>query len=62
MGGGVTKAIEIALQAYDSFVANKAGDRFMVLSTTFNNISVISLLSVLLVEVPGENHRSAVNH
>jgi hypothetical protein len=32
---------------------------FMVLNTTFNNISVISWLSVLLVEeagVPGENH------
>jgi hypothetical protein len=34
----------------------------MVFNTTFNNISVISSLSVLLVEetgVPGENHRSA---
>jgi hypothetical protein len=32
---------------------------FMVFNATFNNISVISLLSVLLVEeteVPGENH------
>jgi hypothetical protein len=32
---------------------------FMVFNTTFNNISVISLRSVLLVEeteVPGENH------
>jgi len=31
---------------------------FMVLKTTFNNISIISQLSVLLVEeteVPGEN-------
>jgi hypothetical protein len=37
----------------------------MVFNTTFNNISVISSLSVLLVEetgVPGENHRSAVSH
>jgi hypothetical protein len=33
--------------------------------TTFNNISVISWLSVLLVEetgVPGENHRPAASH
>jgi len=30
--------------------------RFMVLNTTFNNISVISWGSVLLVEEPGENH------
>jgi hypothetical protein len=34
--------------------------RFMVFNATFNNISVISWRSVLLVEesgVPGENHR-----
>ena len=34
----------------------------MVFNVTFNNISVISLQSVLLVEeaeVPGENHRPA---
>jgi hypothetical protein len=33
---------------------------FMVFNATFNNISVISLRSVLLVEgtgIPGENHR-----
>jgi hypothetical protein len=33
--------------------------------TTFNNISAISWLSVLLVEetgVPGENHRHALSH
>jgi len=29
----------------------------MVFNTTFNNISVISCLSVLLVEETGENHR-----
>jgi len=37
----------------------------MVLNTTFNNISVISWWSVLLVEeteVPGENHRSFASH
>ena len=42
---------------------NKAGEYqmawFMVFNTTFNNISVISWQSVLLMEetrVPGENH------
>jgi len=30
--------------------------RVMVLSTTCNNISIISWLSVLLVEETGENH------
>jgi len=39
--------------------------RFMVFNTTFNNISVISRQSVLLVEengIPGEKHRPAANH
>ena len=38
---------------------------FMVLNTTFNNISVISWRSVLLVEetrVPGENHWLVASH
>ena len=37
----------------------------MVFSATFNNISVISWRSVLLVEetgVPGENHRPVASH
>jgi hypothetical protein len=37
----------------------------MVFSTTFNNISVISWQSVLLVQeigVPGENHQPAASH
>jgi hypothetical protein len=37
----------------------------MVLNATFNNISVMSSLSVLLEEetrVPGENHRLAASH
>jgi len=37
----------------------------MVFNATFNNISVISWLSVLLVEetgVPGENHKPAACH
>ena len=37
--------------------------RVMVFNVTFNNISAISWLSVLLVEtgVPGENHKSLTN-
>jgi hypothetical protein len=37
----------------------------MVFNATFNNISMISWQSVLLVEVtgvPGENHRSVARH
>ena len=39
--------------------------RVMVFNATFNNISVISWFSVLLVEetgVPGENHQPAASH
>jgi len=32
----------------------------MMFNATFNNISVISWLSVLLVEETGENHRSSI--
>ena len=38
---------------------------FMVFNATFNNISVISRHSVLLVEetgIPGENHRPVASH
>ena len=38
---------------------------FMVFNATFNNISVISWQSVLLMEetgVPGENHRPVASH
>jgi hypothetical protein len=34
----------------------------MVINATFNNISVISWRSVLLVEETGENHRPAASH
>ena len=37
----------------------------MVFNATFNNISIISWLSVLLVEeikIPGENHQRAASH
>jgi hypothetical protein len=39
--------------------------RFIVFNTTFNNFSVISWMSVLLVEetgVSGENHQPAASH
>ena len=39
--------------------------RFMVFNATFNNISIISWRSVLLVEeteVTRENHRTVVSH
>jgi hypothetical protein len=41
------------------------GGRVMVFNATFNNISVISWRSFLLVQetrVPGENHRSVASH
>jgi hypothetical protein len=34
----------------------------MVFNATFNNISVISWRSILLMEVPGENHIPAASH
>ena len=39
--------------------------RVVVLNGTFNNISVVSWLSVLLVEetgVPGKSYRPVINH
>ena len=44
---------------------NLLGVRVMVFNATFNNISVISLWSVLLMEetrVSKENHRPAASH
>ena len=41
------------------------GDRVMVFNTTFNNISVISWCSILLVEETGEpeeNHALVTSH
>ena len=46
-----------------SYCGNRVSDT--VSNATFNNISVISWWSVLLVEetgVPGENHRLAASH
>ena len=48
---------------YDLFFFKLVG--FMVFNVTFNNISVISWQSVLLVEetgVPAENNRPATTH
>ena len=42
-----------------------AGVRVLMLNATFNNISVISWQSVLLVKetgLPGENHQPAASH
>ena len=50
---------------YSTFSHIGLGVRVMVFKDTFNNISVISWRSVLLVEetrVPVENHRPAVSH
>ena len=41
---------------------DNGGVRIMVFNATFNNISVISWPSVLLVKETGENHRPATNH
>ena len=52
-------AMEIHLSCF------KVGIWFMVFNATFNNISVLSWRSVLLVEetgVPGENHRPATSY
>ena len=49
-------------KAHTAFKTNVGGGD-MVLNTTFNNISVISWRSVLLVEETGENwHRPVVSH
>jgi hypothetical protein len=48
---------------WDKFIHSRV--RVIVFKITFNNISVISLRSVLLMEeigVPRENHRSAASH
>jgi len=50
---------------YQFFNSNWLVGWIMVFNTTFNNISVISWRSVLLVEetgVPRENHRPARSH
>jgi len=56
---------EIALQRATYDIFRRVRVRIMVFNATFNNISVISWQSVLLVEetrVPGETHRPEANH
>ena len=53
-------SIGIILVLY--FVHQFPGGWFMVFNATFNNISVISLQSVLLVEETGENHHPVTSH
>jgi len=58
-------ASKIILYIYHSFMLTKYARirvRFMVCNVTFNNISVISCRSVLLLEETGENHRPTVSH
>jgi len=52
-------------KTYCDVVYFKGWGWIMVFSVTFNNISVISWRSVLLIEetgVPGENHRPVASH
>ena len=59
------KSFDESVQLLSQVYTNKIRFRVMVFNATFNNISVISLRSVLLVEktrVPGENHRPAASH
>jgi len=44
------------------FIARVGFVRFMMINATFNNISVISWWSVLMVEETGKNHQPAVSH
>ena len=46
----------------DTEVIEENRDSLMVFNATFNNISVISWLSVLLVEETGESHRFVASH
>ena len=50
---------------FERSVPYELWESIMMFTATFNNISFISLLSVLLVEetrLPGENHRSVASH
>ena len=44
------------------FIYGELWVRVMVFNATFNNISVVSWQSVLLVGVLGEHHRLAISH
>ena len=57
---------EFNLDKTPSEICNKSSklkiDWFMVFNATFNNISVISWWSVLLVDETRENHQPVVSH
>jgi hypothetical protein len=57
----IVKFIIIVLQS-NWFLLVRMYVCLVVLGTTFNNISVISWQSVLLVEESGENHRPVASH
>jgi hypothetical protein len=52
-----TRETEALKRYYDERERDRERERFMVFGATFNNISVIPWLSVLLVEETGVNHR-----
>jgi hypothetical protein len=61
----VFKATSINLCCNLDCIIMFAGVKVVVFKATFNNISLISWQSVLLIEdtgVPGENHRPATSH
>ena len=56
---------KLLVQLVDSSNIKLGYGKIMVFNATFNNMSIISWRSVLLVEgtgVPGENHRPAASH
>ena len=62
---GIIKKVLLMLMFKDEVVYLQNYVCLMVFNATFNNISVISWRSVLLVEktgVPGENHRPVASH
>jgi len=61
----VFKATSINLCCNLVCIIMLAGVKVVVFKATFNNISLISWQSVLLIEdtgVPGENHRPSASH
>ena len=54
------KILDILFSAHGAFLEYWVW--FMVFNATFNNISVISWQSILLVEGTGDNHRPVASH
>jgi hypothetical protein len=64
-GGYILVSTAILVLSEGSIVYSWVRVKFMVFNATFNNISVISWQSVLLVEETGvrrENHRPVASH